>query len=256
MAVRTRYLACRQRRCQGRATADLGGTMAEIGVKSGAAWRLRMLSVHCRSENAGEMTSLVATENQEPRLDADRVAPNANGADKGRPSRSGAREQEGTESEDNDDSEHNTQELRYYSDDGAESELGEPEGHGRSRSDAASRGESRHLVPEWGLYQRLEQIPSPDRPRSVMSLDGLEEYTHRTQRLSGPYDGGVSQLATRSRPWSLDYEPRSEIFDHQRHGSGVIADGMAQAAAPEAEYLFQGGHGPATMHEYGDCRQG
>ena len=43
-----------------------------------------------------------------------------------------------------DDSEHNTQELRYYSDDGAESELGEPEGHGRSRSDAASRGESRH----------------------------------------------------------------------------------------------------------------
>ena len=116
---------------------------AETGVRSGATWKVRMLSVR-RPDNAGDTTPLVATENQEPRLDTDRVAPNANGADKGRPSRSGARGPEETESDDNDDSERNTQELKYYSDDGAESELGEPEGHGRSRSDAASRGESRH----------------------------------------------------------------------------------------------------------------
>ena len=117
---------------------------AETGVRSGAAWKVRMLSVR-RPDNAGDTTPLVATENQEPRLDTDRVAPNANGADRGRPSRSGARGQEETDSEDNDDSERNTQELRYYSDDGAESELGEPEGQGRSRTDAASRGESRQF---------------------------------------------------------------------------------------------------------------
>ena len=120
-------------------------------AKPGTIWKVRMLSVR-RPGNAGDTTSLVATDNEEPRLEADRVAPNANGADRGRPSRSGARGQEETESEDNDESERNTQELRYYSDDGAESELGEPEGHGRSRSDAASRGESRQLVPEVGLY--------------------------------------------------------------------------------------------------------
>ena len=220
----------------------------------GTAWKVRMLSVH-RPDNAGNTTQLVASENQEPRLDADRVAPNANGADRGRPSRSGARGQGGTESEDTDDSEPNTQEMRYYSDDGAESELGEPEGHGRSGTDAASRGESRQLVPEVGLYQRPERVPSPDRPRSVMSLDGLGAYIHRTQRLSGPYDGGVSQLATRSRPRSLDYEPRSEILDHQRHGSGEMADGVTPAAAPEAEYLFQVDRETATMYEYDDCRQ-
>ena len=131
---------------------------AETGVRSGATWKVRMLSVR-RPDNAGDTTPLVATENQEPRLDTDRVAPNANGADKGRPSRSGARGPEETESDDNDDSERNTQKLKYYSDDGAESELGEPEGHGRSRSDAASRGESRQLVPEVGLYQSLERAP-------------------------------------------------------------------------------------------------
>ena len=44
----------------------------------------------CRSENAGDTTSLVASENKETRINNDQVAPYANGADKGRPSRSGA----------------------------------------------------------------------------------------------------------------------------------------------------------------------
>ena len=104
-----------------------------------------MLSVR-RSENVGDTTSPVATENKEPRLDTDWVVPNANGADKGQPSRSGAREHGETDSEDTINSEHGTQELRYYSDDGAESELGEPEGRGRSRPDAALRGESRQTA--------------------------------------------------------------------------------------------------------------
>ena len=125
-----------------RLTMGLGATKEGLETKPGTTWKVRMLSVR-RPDNAGNTTQLVATENQEPRLDADRVAPNANGADRGRPSRSGARGQGGTESEDTDDSEPNTQEMRYYSGDGAESELGEPEGHGRSRTDAASRGESR-----------------------------------------------------------------------------------------------------------------
>ena len=124
-----------------RVTMGPGATRVGLEAKPGTTWKVRMMSVR-RPDNAGNTTQLVATENQEPRLDADRVAPNANGADRGRPSRSGARGQEGTESEDTDDSEHNTQELRYYSDDEAESVLGEPEGYGRSRSDAASRGES------------------------------------------------------------------------------------------------------------------
>ena len=166
-----------------------GATRVGLEAKSGTTWKVRMLSVR-RPDNAGETTSLVATENQEPRLDTDRVAPNANGADRGRPSRSGVQGQEGTASDDTDDSERNTQELRYYSDDGAESDLSGPEGNGRSRADAASRGQSRHLVPEVGLFQRLEQVPSPNRPLSIMSLDGLEAYTHRTPGLSGPYDGG------------------------------------------------------------------
>ena len=120
-----------------------------------------MLSVR-RPGNAGDTTPLVATENQEPRLDTDRVAPNTNGADRGRPSRSGARGQEETESEDNDDSERNTQELRYYSDDGAESELGEPEGHARSRSDAASRGESRQKHHLFSTTLPVISSPSTD----------------------------------------------------------------------------------------------
>ena len=59
-----------------------------------------MLSVG-RSETARNTTSPVATENKEcTRLDTERVAPNANGADMGRPSRSGARGYEETDSED------------------------------------------------------------------------------------------------------------------------------------------------------------
>ena len=228
---------------------DRLGSREGLGVKSGTIWKVRMLSVR-RPGNAGDTTSLVATENQEPRLEADRVAPNANGADRGRPSRSGARGQEETDSEDTDDSEHHTQELRAYSDDGAESELGEPEGHGRSRPDAASRGESRQLVPEVGLYQRLERRPSLERPRSVMSLDGLEAYTHRTQRVSGPYDGGMSQLEIRSRPWSLDGERRAELDVHHDQTFGEMADGGPSAAAPEADYLLSVSGRPAATDEY------
>ena len=208
-----------------------------------------MLAVR-RPGNAGDTTSPVATENQEPRLDTDRVAPNANGADRGRPSRSGARGQEETDSEDTDDSEHHTQELRAYSDDGAESELGEPEGHGRSRPDAASRGESRQLVPEVGLYQRLERGPSLERPRSVMSLDGLETYTHRTQRVSGPYDGGMSQLEIRSRPWSLDGERRAELDVHHDQTFGEMADGGHRLQHRSLNICFPVGGRPAATDEY------
>ena len=127
-----------------RTTADLGGTMVEIGVRSGAAWKVRMLSV-CRSENARDMTSLVTMDNKEPRLDTDLVAPNANGADREWPSGSGARVHEETDSETTLNLEHDIRELKYYSDDGAESELGEPGGCSRSRPDAASRSESRQI---------------------------------------------------------------------------------------------------------------
>ena len=120
-------------------------TRVGLEAKPGPPWKVRMLSVR-RPDSAENAAQLVATENQEPRLDTDRVAPNANGADRGRPSRFGARGQEETDSDDTDDSEPNIPELRNYSDDGAESELGEPEGHGCSRTDAASRGESRHFT--------------------------------------------------------------------------------------------------------------
>ena len=225
-----------------------GTTRVGLEAAPGTIWKVRMLSVR-RPGNAGDTTSPVATESQEPRLDTDRVAPNANGADRGRPSRSGARGQEETDSEDTDDSEHHTQELRAYSDDGAESELGEPEGHGRSRPDAASRGESRQLVPEVGLHQRLERGPSLERPRSVMSLDGLETYTHRTQRVTGPYDGGVGQLEIRSRPWSLDCERRVGLVDHHKQTFGEMADGGLSAAAPEAGYLCPVSGRPAATDE-------
>ena len=127
-----------------REIAGRGVNQGRLEAKPVTAWKVRMLSVR-RPDNAGNAKPLVATEDQEPRLDADRVAPNVNGADMGRPSRSDARGQEGTESEDTDDSEHNSQDLRYYSDDGAESALGESEGHDRSRPDAASRGELRQF---------------------------------------------------------------------------------------------------------------
>ena len=163
---------------------NLSGSREHLiwGARSGAGgkcrniWKIRMMSLG-KVQPTADTDSQVVTDNIGPRLDDDRVAPNATGADIGRPSRSGDQWHD-SESEDETMYENRSRQRDDNREDMSGSEVEGQERHERGRRNATREDLSRQVVPEVGIFVG-EQVPIPGRVLSSMSLDRLEQGTYR-----------------------------------------------------------------------------
>ena len=217
---------------------NLSGSREHLiwGARSGAGdkcrniWKIRMISMG-KVQPTADTDSQVVTDNIGPRLDGDRVAPNATGADIGRPSRSGDQLHD-SESEDETMCKNRSRQRDDNREDMSGSEDEGQERRERCRLNATREDLSRQVVPEVGFFVG-EQVPIPGRILSSMSLDRLEQGTYRrltTQCFSDGHmytDEYVRQVPNR---WSVEVCPASE-----EEGFRTIIDELRRSRIDDRE---------------------